>query len=152
MGTTRMRVSEAVASIISSGRATEEEVATCLGHDIGYLRSKIREGRWTLDNLDDLSKLSKAQSTPESLVSGSPDGMVTWRPHREGLDLYRVDLSLENGTHAYVLCAARTQGKAVTRVEAEWTPGRTVQSAKPPYPGLIGVTLPARFHLEGGTS
>lgn len=152
MGTTRMRVSEAVASIISSGRATEEEVAACLGHDIGYLRSKIREGRWTLDNLDNLANLAQAKSTPAALVSGSSDGMVTWRPDREGMGLYRVDLQLENGSHAYVLCVARDQGEARARVEAEWTPGRAVQSVKPPYPGLIGVTLPARFQLEGGPS
>lgn len=152
MSTTRMRVSEAVASIISSGRAAEEEVAGCLGHDVGYLRSKIREGRWTLDNLDDLSGLASAQSTPAALVSGSSDGMVTWRPAREGLGLYRVDLQLENGSYAYILCAARSQGAAQARVEAEGAPGRTVQSVKPPHPGLIGVVLPARFHLEGGAS
>lgn len=147
-----MRVSRALDSIIASGRVTEREVAQRLGHNAGYLRSKIREGRFTLDNLDTLSGLPNVGVTPAALVSGSSDGLVTWRPQREGLGLYRVDLSLENGTHAYVLCAARTQDEAVARVESDWAPGRTVQSAKPPYPGLIGVTLPARFHLEGGTS
>jgi len=140
---TRENVSESVRALMGlRGMNSMSELAELLDVHPEYMPRKVREGRWTLEDLDVLSEIFEV--TPAALVSGEN---LAQRPTFPGKQrLFEVIFTLEGGAKLVCLEEAGSSGDAIKSITGVWAPPEEVTNISTKEKRYFQVHIPS---LEG---
>jgi hypothetical protein len=117
------------------------ELAGMLDVNPEYMPRKVREGRWTLDDLDTLSRIFDV--TPAALVSGGDFTKRSRKAAVEAQKLFEVTFALEGGTKLVCLEEAATSGEAIRSITGVWQPPKEVTNISAKEKQYFQVHIPS---------
>lgn len=118
---TRETVSRTVRHLMTdNGMHNTTRLADLLGRSRSYMSRKLLGSRWTLEDLDELSRIFGV--SPADLVSG--DAATGFpRPRTAGqVRLFEVTFDLSDGRRMSCLEAAASSGEAISSITSVWNP------------------------------
>ena len=141
--TTKETVSESVRTLMRmKGMRNMAELAELLQVHPEYMPRKVREGRWTLEDLDMLGEIFEV--TPAALVSGEDLTRLLPRPEKQRL--FEVVFTLSGGDKLTCLEEAASSGDAIKSIIGVWASPEEITSTSTKEKKYFRVHIPS---LEG---